>query len=491
MHDTDDMIEGAIESAANHAEHASGNAAAGKSDRSGSGADAPGDSGERALEKARERAMAGKVDVGAGEEPRPANGLQSSRPRGSSRSAGWSVTAKLLVAILFLNLFALGVWFGYSWRQTTGQNLQAIPVASQLPAPSALTLPNATAPSPASTAALGAAIGRETIADIAQRVAPSVVAIEAFASNLAAPQSTANKGQFFFGPGMRPDMPPDIIKREKKASGSGVIIREDGYILTNNHVVVPNRSYKVTLSDKRTFDAQLIGRDSFTDLALLKIKAAGLPVAKFGTVRGIRPGDWAIAIGNPFGFDHTVTLGIVSAMGRNLADMNHHIDLIQTDAAINPGNSGGPLINIAGDVIGINSAIRYDAQNIGFSIPADTAKEVAQSLLTHKPIMRPYLGVFMQDLNVNIGKSFRVPPGATGVLVARVVPGGPCDQSGVIAGDVIQKLDNVEVKTYKSLRDIMRKHKPGDVIQVVVSRGADLVPIKITIGDYPRDEDEQ
>lgn len=414
------------------------------------------------------------------------------RAADSVRRVRWSITAKLLVVILALNLFALGVWFGYSWGQPNGQSSQSVPVTSPSPAPAAsLTLPETAVPHTASTAALGTAIGRDTIADIAQRVAPSVVAIEAYASNVARTQATETRGQFFFGPGMRPDIPADILKREKKASGSGVIIRTDGYILTNNHVVVPNRLYKVTLSDKRTFEGQLIGRDSFTDLALLKIKAEGLPVAKFGTIRGIRPGDWAIAIGNPFGFDHTVTLGIVSAMGRNLADMNHHIDLIQTDAAINPGNSGGPLINISGDVIGINSAIRYDAQNIGFSIPADTAREVAQSLLTHKPIMRPYLGVFMQDLSVNAGKNFGIPPGATGVLVARVVPGGPCDQAGVIAGDVIQRFDNVEVKTYKSLRDIMRKHKPGDLIQLAVSRGQSLVPIKITVGDYPRDEDEQ
>lgn len=216
-------------------------------------------------------------------------------------------------------------------------------------------------------------IGDNAIADIAESAAPSVVNIDTQMS-VSMPRDVFHNGrgfgnfEFFFGPGFQ-GLPQEPRRFESRGSGSGVIVRKDGYILTNNHVVKNATAIKVTLNDKQVFKGKVVGRDSFTDLALVKIDAQDLPVARFGSSKALRPGDWAIAIGSPLGLDHTVTLGIVSALGRSLADLNNNVELIQTDAAINPGNSGGPLLNIHGEVIGINTAIRSDAQNIGFAIP--------------------------------------------------------------------------------------------------------------------------
>ena len=182
---------------------------------------------------------------------------------------------------------------------------------------------------------------------------------------------------------------------------------------------------KVTLNDKRTFKGTVVGRDSLTDLAIVKIEAKNLPAARFGTSKTIRPGDWAIAIGSPLGLDHTVTLGIISALGRSLSDLNNSVELIQTDAAINPGNSGGPLLNIHGDVVGVNTAIRGDAQNIGFAIPVDVAKDVAAQLLAHGTIARPYLGIFMQELDEKLAHSLALSPSTKGVIIAGIAPDSP------------------------------------------------------------------
>lgn len=166
-----------------------------------------------------------------------------------------------------------------------------------------------------------------------------------------------------------------------RGAGSGLVVRSDGYVLTNNHVVRNADTIRVTLSDNRTFCGQVVARDNISDLALVKIDAQHLPVARLGHSDSIRAGDYAVAIGTPMGLQHSVTLGIVSAIGRSLNGLNNNLELIQTDAAINPGNSGGPLLNIEGEVIGINMAIRSDAQNIGFAIPVDVARTAARKLL--------------------------------------------------------------------------------------------------------------
>lgn len=332
-------------------------------------------------------------------------------------------------------------------------------------------------------------IGENAIADIAESAAPSVVNIDT-RSSVSVPRDVFHSGQglrnfeFFFGPGLRNQVPRSF---ESRGSGSGVIVRADGYILTNNHVVKNASEIKVTLNDKKTFRGKVVGRDSFTDLALVKIDAEDLPVVRFGSSKALRPGDWAIAIGSPLGLDHTVTLGIVSALGRSLADLNNNIELIQTDAAINPGNSGGPLLNIHGEVIGINTAIRSDAQNIGFAIPIDSAKDVITQLLAGGTIKRPYIGVYMQELNEKLARSLGLSQGAQGVVVAQVASGSPADQAGLQQGDVIERVDGHQVKTSKEVQGFVRGHVVGQSVNMLVLRSGKLIVASVKVGDYPSD----
>ena len=273
------------------------------------------------------------------------------------------------------------------------------------------------APIASNSAPTGAflSMAENTIADMASKASESVVNID-ISKNISLTGISGNSPfQFFFGQGNDPSQGQAPRKFQQHGSGSGVIVRQDGFILTNNHVVGQADEIKVTLNDKREFQGKVVGRDSFTDLALVKIDAKGLPVAQLGTSKALRPGDWAIAIGSPLGLDHSVTMGIISALGRSLNDINS-VDFIQTDAAINPGNSGGPLLNIRGEVIGLNTAIRGDGQNIGFAIPIDIAKEVADQLVVSGSIKRPYVGIYMQDLNEKIAHSLGIPKDTKGVL---------------------------------------------------------------------------
>lgn len=323
-------------------------------------------------------------------------------------------------------------------------------------------------------------IGENAIADIAESTAPSVVNIDTRTS-ISMPRDVFHNPQglrnfeYFLAP----------RRFESRGSGSGVIVREDGYILTNNHVVKNASEIKVTLNDKGVFKGKVVGRDSFTDLALIKIDAQGLPVVRFGSSKALRPGDWAIAIGSPLGLDHTVTLGIVSALGRSLSDLNNNVELIQTDAAINPGNSGGPLLNIHGEVIGINTAIRSDAQNIGFAIPIDSAKDVITQLLAGGSIKRPYVGVYMQELDEKLARSLGLPKGSVGVVVAQVASGSPADQAGLQQGDVIERVDGQIVKSSKEVQGFVRGHKVGETVTMLVLRNGKLVAAQVKVGDYP------
>lgn len=348
-----------------------------------------------------------------------------------------------------------------------------------------------TAAPPVTLPALSAqALGTNTVADIASQVSKSVVNIDTRKS-VSVPDSPFHfnlpfkEFEFFFGPDMQPFqgkiMPHNF---ESRGNGSGVIYRPDGYILTNNHVVQADE-INVTLDDKRTFKGKVVGRDSFTDLALVKIDATNLPAARFGSSKSLRPGDWAVAIGSPLGLDHTVTFGIISALGRSLNELGTNVELIQTDAAINPGNSGGPLLNIKGEVIGLNTAIRGDAQNVGFAIPIDVAHEVAEQLLKGGKIARAYLGIYMQDLDAPLRKSLGLPENTKGVLVARVSPDSPADKAGMAQGDVIEKIDGKPMETSKQVQELVRNHKPGDSLNVLVMRNGALTAVTVKIGNYP------
>jgi serine protease Do len=344
-------------------------------------------------------------------------------------------------------------------------------------------------------ASKGAAQGRipasvmssNTIADVVAAVAPSVVNIELETLN---PPPNSHQGAFSFFGG------PEVTTRADnshsqlgKVLGTGIIMSADGYVLTSAHVVRRGSSITVTLADKQHLPAELIGRDRFSDLAVIRVKAQNLKVPKFGEPSSLRPGDWAIAIGSPLGFEHSVSLGIISALNRSINDPAFHsrIDLIQTDVALNPGSSGGPLMNINGEIVGVNSAIRADAQGIGFSIPVDEARKVAKQLIEHGEIPRPYLGVYMQDINPYLAQMFKLKPTVKGVLVAQIVTKGPFEKAGLAAGDVLQKVEGKPVETAEDVRKIVRNKKPGDTLDVVYLRKDTVQNRKIEIGQYQTD----
>ncbi|MGB3421263.1 MAG: HhoA/HhoB/HtrA family serine endopeptidase [Dolichospermum sp.] len=282
----------------------------------------------------------------------------------------------------------------------------------------------------------------------------------------------------FFGDSFPQQSPTEQLR----GLGSGFIIDKSGVILTNAHVVDKADKVTVRLKDGRTFEGKVRGIDEVTDLAVVKINAGNdLPVAPLGSSRNVQVGDWAIAVGNPLGFDNTVTLGIVSTLKRSSAQVgisDKRLDFIQTDAAINPGNSGGPLLNGLGEVIGINTAIRADAMGIGFAIPIDKAKAIATQLQRNGKVAHPYLGVQMVTLTPELAKqnnsdpnSMFTIPEVKGVLVLRVVRDSPAAISGIRRGDVIVQIDNKAITSAEQLQSIVEDTTLGQALQVKIQRG--------------------
>ncbi|MBD2270476.1 trypsin-like peptidase domain-containing protein [Anabaena sp. FACHB-1391] len=282
----------------------------------------------------------------------------------------------------------------------------------------------------------------------------------------------------FFGDSFPQQSPTEQLR----GLGSGFIIDKSGVILTNAHVVDKADKVTVRLKDGRTFEGKVRGIDEVTDLAVVKINAGNdLPVAPLGSSRNVQVGDWAIAVGNPLGFDNTVTLGIVSTLKRSSAQVgisDKRLDFIQTDAAINPGNSGGPLLNGLGEVIGINTAIRADAMGIGFAIPIDKAKAIATQLQRNGKVAHPYLGVQMVTLTPELAKqnnsdpnSMLMIPEVKGVLVLRVVPNSPAAIAGIRRGDVIVQIDNKAITSAEQLQSIVEDSTLGQALQVKIQRG--------------------
>jgi S1-C subfamily serine protease len=243
-------------------------------------------------------------------------------------------------------------------------------------------------------------------------------------------------------------------ERVERGTGSGFILGRDGRLITNAHVVADTDTVQVTLKDGRTFEGKVVGVDTVTDVAAVKIKANDLPTVKLGNSRNLVPGEWAIAIGNPLGLDNTVTVGIISATDRSSAQVgvpNKRVNFIQTDAAINPGNSGGPLLNADGEVIGVNTAIRADAQGLGFAIPIETAARVANQLFSKGRVEHPFLGIQMVDLNTATKKEINQETNLnikqdTGVLIVQVLEKSPSDRAGLREGDIIHKINGSHVK---------------------------------------------
>ena len=276
---------------------------------------------------------------------------------------------------------------------------------------------------------------------------------------------------------MIPQIPEN---RQIQGTGSGVIISADGYILTNNHVVEGAKEVTVTIGDTQEYQAQVVGRDPKTDLAVLKITPReSLPVAFLGDSDQLRVGDWVLAIGNPFGLSHTVTSGIVSAKGRVIG-AGPYDNFIQTDASINPGNSGGPLYNMKGEVVGINTAIVPYGQGIGFAIPINTAKPLIPQLESKGEVTRGYLGVSIQTLTPELAMALNLKD-HKGALVGDVVPGSPADKAGIQRGDVIVSFDKKGVEEARDLSTLVAETPVGKDVPVTVLRngGEHQISVKI------------
>jgi len=293
----------------------------------------------------------------------------------------------------------------------------------------------------------------------------------------------------FFGPQFRQGPNPQR-QHKQQGLGSGFIISRDGYILTNNHVVADADKITVSLSDGRQFKAEMIGSDPQSDVALIRIQDSGnLPTLPLGDSSKLEVGEWVIAIGNPFGLDQTVTVGVVSATGRSSVGINEYENFIQTDAAINPGNSGGPLLNIDGEVVGINSALFSRTggyMGIGFAIPIDMVKTIQAQLKDSGRVTRGWLGVVIQDVNENLAKSFGLEK-AGGILVSEVQKDSPAEKAGVERGDVIIKLNGKTLSDTADLRNQVALLSPDSVAKLDVVRDGQKQQIDVTIGERPTD----
>ena len=370
-----------------------------------------------------------------------------------------SATSKLAVAAVAVGGFSLG-------RLTQLDRVQAEPPPQSAPA------------SPA---------GLPSFASLAPQVSPAVVHIKVVALERADFQRGVPPRPFG-GPRFRSPFPfpfPQPDPRPQRGSGSGFIVRQDGLILTNNHVVENAKQITVVLADETEYQAELLGGDAKTDLAVLKIKpTAELPVARLGDSDALRVGDWVLAIGNPFGLSNTVTAGIVSATGRTIG-AGPYDNFIQTDASINPGNSGGPLFNQYGQVVGINTAIFSRSGGnigIGFATPINQAKDLMPELEEHGYVTRGWLGVSIQNLTRDLAASLGI-DAAVGALVADVVVDSPARRAGIRRGDVILGYNGREVTTSSDLPILVAETRVGETVPVELSRRGRRETLSVTIGE--------
>jgi serine protease Do len=282
---------------------------------------------------------------------------------------------------------------------------------------------------------------------------------------------------------------PNIPKEHKEQSlGSGVIVSEDGYIVTNNHVIEKSQEIKVLLRNKRDYKAKLIGADPKTDIAVIKIEATGLPALPWGDSNKLRVGEIVFAIGNPFGLNSTVTMGVISAVGRANVGIADYEDFIQTDAAINPGNSGGALLNARGELIGVNTAIVSRTggyQGIGFAVPSSMAKQVMESLIKFKKVVRGWLGVSIQEITSDLAEEFGVKD-LRGALISGVMKGSPADKAGIRQGDVILAYNGKDVEDTGHLRNMVSQTAVGTTVKVKLLRKKKEMEVEVVIAELPK-----
>jgi serine protease Do len=293
----------------------------------------------------------------------------------------------------------------------------------------------------------------------------------------------------FFGPSQDFGSPK---KWKEQSLGSGVIVSGDGYIITNNHVIEQAEEIKVTLYDKKSFKGKIVGADPKTDIAVIKINAGGLPAAAWADSDKLQVGEFVLAIGNPFGLSHTVTMGIISAVGRASVGIADYEDFIQTDAAINPGNSGGPLVNIKGEVIGINTAIFSKTggyQGIGFSVPSNLVRSVMEDLIKYGKKTRGWLGVSIQKLTPELAEKFGIKD-SDGALVGDVVKGSPAEKAGIIRGDIVLEYNGKKVNDADGLRNTVAQTKAGSQVNIKILRKGKEYNFTVTITESPKEPGE-
>ncbi len=364
----------------------------------------------------------------------------------------------------------------------TFAGMQMLPGRSLLPQPSLAQLP---APLPG---------GSDTnfIARAVEKVGPAVVRIDASRTVRARVPSIFNDPFFrqFFGSEV-----PESRTRVEQGTGSGFIISNDGLVLTNAHVVAGADTVSVILKDGRSLQGRVMGQDQITDVAVIKIQATNLPTVTVGNSDRLRPGEWAIAIGNPLGLDNTVTAGIISATGRTSGDIgvpDKRVGFIQTDAAINPGNSGGPLLNQYGEVIGMNTAIIGGAQGLGFAIPIKTAQRIANQLIANGKVEHSFLGIRMANLSPELKQRINADPRAPlmvqedkGILVFQVLPNSPAAKAGIRSGDVITKIDGKTVSKASEVQQSVENTKVGESLSLEVRRNGSSMIIAVQPGPLP------
>ncbi|MEA5468329.1 HhoA/HhoB/HtrA family serine endopeptidase [Spirulina sp. 06S082] len=387
---------------------------------------------------------------------------------------------------IYIGLLAIGTGSGFWGHQQLHKEQQNSLQPSQLiPA----TLPTLSLAKQANEPS----VGINFIAEAVRQVGPSVVRIDA-SRTIASPFSDSLEQPFFrrfFGQEGEKPSPRQL----QRGTGSGFILTANGRLVTNAHVVEGADIVKVTLKDGRALEGKVVGRDSVTDVAAIEIDAKNLPAVTLGNSETLIPGEWAIAIGNPLGLDNTVTVGIISATGRSSSQVgvpDKRVRFIQTDAAINPGNSGGPLLNAKGEVIGINTAIRADAQGLGFAIPIETAKRIANQLFAEGKADHPYLGVQMITLNADRRDELNQNPDQTfvitsdrGIIVMGVIPNSPADRGGFQVGDIIVKVGGNAVSTATDVQQQVELSQIGKPLKIEVNRQGRVINIQVLPEAFP------
>jgi len=376
----------------------------------------------------------------------------------------------------------------------TLQNNRSIPalaLVATLAAGAGFLLHESTTAAPAPTARDDVHELSRAFRDVAHHISPSVVSVIA-EHGTDRPAQRRLREQLLQDPWhlFGDDAPFEVPTPRMRGQGSGVIVGQDGIIATNNHVVAGADKVEVLLQDGRKLPAEVAGTDPATDLAILRVKEKDLPAAKLGNSKLLEPGDWVVAVGSPFGLDHTVTVGVVSATGRRvgIADPSYE-DFIQTDAAINPGNSGGPLLNLDGEVIGINTAIRSSnggSDGISFAIPSATLENVLPQLVEGGRVSRGWLGVSLQPLDKDLAKSFGA-ANTHGALVAEVVDGSPAEKAGLHAGDIILSVDDQRMDDTRDVSDKIAALGPNKLVHLRILRDKAEQDIEVTLGERDND----